>query len=208
MPIALLVWAGILIVSMLAVSWLAVRWGRDPFGWAFLAAVLGPIALIALAGTRQSDLKLPAPFERFNNARRHVAGERLIVVGVDGSEASTRAARFVAGLRPAVSDVVIVAVLPREAQPAEGDRPAEQAHLRDVAQMTDAARGVLRDAGVAARMVIGFGNPGEEIVRYGNEAPADMIVLGRRGAGLTKALLGSVSDFVVSHAGRNVTVVE
>lgn len=156
MPIALLVWAGILIVSMLAVSWLAVRWGRDPFGWAFLAAVLGPIALIALAGTRQSDLKLPAPFERFNNARRHVAGERLIVVGVDGSEASTRAARFVAGLRPAVSDVVIVAVLPREAQPAEGDRPAEQAHLRDVAQMTDAARGVLRDAGVAARMVIGL----------------------------------------------------
>jgi nucleotide-binding universal stress UspA family protein len=206
--IALLVWSGIVIASMLAASWLSLRWGHDPFGWAFLAAVLGPIALIALVGTHQSDLKLPAPFERITNAGRHAAGAPRTLLGIDGSEESARAARYVASTHPAGSEVTIVTVLPREARPPEGDRPAQQAHEREVAQITRAAQEALRSASVTPRVVVGFGSPGEEIVRCAGEEAADVIVIGRRGAGLTKALLGSVSDYVVKHAGRNVTVVE
>lgn len=207
MAVALIIWAGIVIVSMLAVSWLSLRWGRDPFGWAFLSAVLGPIALIALAGTRQSDLRIPAPFERFNQGRAQRVGVGAVLLAIDGSEASSRAATYVSSLHPA-QPITIVTVLPREARPAAGDRPAEQAHEREVARLTSAARRVLREVGVEARVVVGFGSPGEEIVRLAEEDQAAVIVVGRKGAGLTKALLGSVSDYVVTHARRNVMVIE
>jgi len=35
-----------------------------------------------------------------------------------------------------------------------------------------------------------------------------MIIVGRRGAGLSRALLGSVSDHVVKHAMRPVLIVD
>ena len=47
-----LIWALIVIVSMAMSVLLAHRWGRDPFGWAMLAAGMGPMAIVALLGTR------------------------------------------------------------------------------------------------------------------------------------------------------------
>ena len=42
------------------------------------------------------------------------------------------------------------------------------------------------------------GSPGEYIVKMANETGADMIVCGARGLGkIRKALLGSVSDYIV-----------
>jgi nucleotide-binding universal stress UspA family protein len=201
----LLIWAGIVVLSMLVVVVLATRWGRDPFGYALLAAVLGPIAIIALIGSRQSDR---TRVHRFEGARG-AAGTRRVLVPVDGSAWSKRAAEAVTGLGLDGAEAVVLTVLPLETQPRQGaPAPQLQEHEREVARLTGDATRTFSAAGVPARVIVGYGAPGEEIIEAANEEGAEMIVVGRRGAGLTKSLLGSVSDHVVKHAGVPVVVVD
>jgi nucleotide-binding universal stress UspA family protein len=202
--VAALIWAGIVVVSMLVASWLAVRWGRDPFGWALLAAVLGPIALVGLAGTRQSDLgRQQTPGEPHTRA----SGQRCIVAAVDGSEASLRVARYVAGTHPTASEVALLAVLPQESRPGGGAAPDDE-HQQRVAGMVGESKKIISGAGIPVRVVVAYGSPGEAIVRAADDENADMVIVGRRGAGLSRALLGSASDHVVKHSKRTVVVIE
>lgn len=200
-----LIWALIVIVSMAMNVLLAHRWGRDPFGWAMLAAGMGPMAIVALLGTRKSDVAHPQPFEAGGQPSSAAAGTRTVVAAVDSSDAGVHVARYicehVVGAR-----VELLTVLPREWHAVEGTvaEPDRQAHI-DTA--TSAPLGLLRKAGIAANVVVGYGEPGEEIVRLAAIHNADLIVVGRRGAGLTKALLGSVSDHVVKCAERPVVIV-
>ncbi len=201
-----LVWAGIVIVSMVIVSYLAVRWGREPFGWALLTAVLGPIAIVGLLGTRQSDVQRPKGFERVDGGGRG-QGTSCIVAAVDASAAAERVARYITEMHARGTDVQLLAVLPHEFR-ARTTSTQETEHTAAVESMTGAARRILDEAGVQHRVTVGYGSPGAEIVRFGEEEQADLIVIGRRGAGLSKALLGSVSDHVVKHATRPVVVVD
>ena len=57
-------------------------------------------------------------------------------------------------------------------------------------------------------MVVGYGSPVEEILRCAKQERVEAIIVGRRGAGLTRALLGSVSERVVGQAKQPVVVVE
>jgi nucleotide-binding universal stress UspA family protein len=59
-----------------------------------------------------------------------------------------------------------------------------------------------------SRVIVAYGVPGEEILRAAEEEKADTILVGRRGAGLTKALIGSVSDYVVKNAKQPVALVD
>jgi nucleotide-binding universal stress UspA family protein len=54
---------------------------------------------------------------------------------------------------------------------------------------------------------IGITNRGRRILAAGRRQRADLIVVGARGAGLVRKLLGSVSSYVVSHARVSVCVV-
>lgn len=200
---AALIWAAIVIVSMLVASYLAVRWGRDPFPWALLAAIIGPLALAGLAGTRQSDT---ARTERFESRGERLS-ETTIVMGTDGSDSALRVARYIARSHPATSEVVLLAVLPHDARPG-ADAVKQEEHERSVAKFTGAAEQILKQAGMPVRIVVGYGTPGEELVRCAREEGASVIAVGRRGSGLTKALLGSVSDYVVKHADRPVAVID
>ena len=66
----------------------------------------------------------------------------------------------------------------------------------------------LQSAGIEAKPVIRKGDPRTGIVDEAEEWNADLIVLGSHGyTGLRRALLGSVSQFVVSHAQCSVQVV-
>jgi nucleotide-binding universal stress UspA family protein len=199
---AALIWAGIVVVSMIIASWLAARWGRDPFGWALLTAVLGPIALVGLIGTRQSDTQRPGTMER--SAARGTGG-RCVLAPVDGSDASLRVARYIAETQPAGTEVALIAVLTHEQRPSGGAGEAE--HRQRVSAMTGAAEAIVREAGLPARVIVGYGAPGETIVRAAGDENPDLIVVGRRGAGLSKALLGSTSDHVVKHAQHPVVVI-
>jgi nucleotide-binding universal stress UspA family protein len=196
--VAALIWAGIVVACMVAVSWLALRWGRDPFGWTLLAAVLGPLALIALAGTRSADVERPQPFERGGVSVRGGS----IVAAVDGSESGLRVARYIAAAHPNTAEVALIAVVPREGGLDDAERQ------RKVQHMAGGAQRILEEAGFATRVVTGYGSPGETIVRAANEEAANVVVVGRRGAGLSKALLGSTSDYVVKHSSRPVAVID
>ena len=74
--------------------------------------------------------------------------------------------------------------------------------------MTSATLAALSSGGVTARIAVVFGQAGEEIVRLAENEQADLIIVGRRGAGLSRALLGSVSDYVVKHATRPVLIID
>ena len=200
---AVVAWGLIVILTMLVVAYLAPRWGRDPFGWLLLSAVMGPIALVGLIGTRHSDLeRAQAPGE----ARPRVEHEHRVLLAVDGSAASEGAARHVVDMRDEFADAVVLAVLPHEAKATAAGRGEDEYNAR-VEHVTARAVSALRAGGMPHRVVVTFGSPGEEIVRAAEREGADAIVVGRRGAGLTRALLGSTSDHVVRNAKQPVTVI-
>jgi nucleotide-binding universal stress UspA family protein len=190
----------IVLVSMLVVTFLARKWGHDPFGWVFLAAVMGPIAIIGLLGTRHrdDDVARTAP------PRRGAGGRPSVVIGCDGSEASARAAGYAAGSF-SNSDIVLLVVEAHGAEPRTPDEERQQ--VDRVASQTASARSALSAKGVVPEVTVAYGNVGEEIVRYADREGVDAIVVGRRGAGLSRALLGSVSDHIVKNAKQPVVVV-
>ena len=203
----LLGWLAIVLVSMLIVGFLASRWGRDPFGWLLLAAALGPFAVIALLGTRQRDLEQPEAFERRGEPRSREA-QKVILVACDGSEQSDRAARYAAAEYGDADEAVLVTVFPRESRPRDDNDPALREHEQRVEACTNVSLDALRSGGLNARLIVGYGTPGEEILRAAEEEQADAILVGKRGAGLTKSLMGSVSDYVLKNAKRPVVVVD
>jgi nucleotide-binding universal stress UspA family protein len=205
--VVLLGWLAIVLVSMIIVGYFATRWGRDAFGWLLLAAVLGPFAIIALIGTRQRDLERPESFEHRGEPRSREA-QKVVVIACDGSDQSLRAAKYAAEEYADADEIVLVSVFPRESRPRDDDDPALQAHEQRVDACTTQSLDALREARLNARLIVGYGKPGEEILRAAEDEKADAIVLGRRGAGLTKALIGSVSDYVLKNAKRPVVVVD
>jgi nucleotide-binding universal stress UspA family protein len=203
----LLGWAAIVVVSMLLVAYLATRWGRDAFGWLLLAAVTGPIAIIALIGTHQRDMERPEAFER-RGAPLSREAQKVILVGCDGSDQAERAARYASEEYADADEVVLVTVLPREARPPEDDAHALVEHEQRIDACAAPSLATLRSAGLSARLLVGYGAPGEEILRAAGEELADVIVVGKRGAGLARGLVGSVSDHVLKHAKVPVVVVD
>ncbi len=199
-----LVWALVVIVSMAVSVLLAHRWGRDPFGWALLAASMGPFAIVALLGTHTSDVAHPQPFQDGEPPLTAGRAAKIVVAAVDASDMSVHVARYICEHVPA-AQVRLLTILPREWHPTEGTMSSDDRQAR-VDAATRRPLDLLREASVPAAVVLGYGEPGEEVVRFAETCSADLIVVGRRGAGLTKALLGSVSDSVVKHARRPVVV--
>lgn len=63
--------------------------------------------------------------------------------------------------------------------------------------------------GVSAESNYEVGEPSHQLCKAAREWGADLIVIGRRGkSGLTEALLGSVSNYVVHHAPCSVLVIQ
>ena len=194
------IWLAIVLVSMLVVAYLAKRWGHDPFGWLLLAAVMGPIAIIALVGTRRKNQEAAWA----GAAAIKGGGPPPVVVACDGSEATAAAGRYAASLQGSPR-IVLLVVEGHEARP-RTPQDSEQQATR-LARMTAPVEAELKAKGIASETVVVYGNAGEEIVRYGDAADAQAIIVGRRGAGLSRALLGSVSEHVVRHAKQPVLVV-
>lgn len=89
----------------------------------------------------------------------------------------------------------------------------QHAHLQ---QEAEAVKGWLSEyqqrsvqAGVAAEVVCGVGQPGVWICQQASEWHADMIILGRRGyRGVREIVFGSVSSHVLHNAACSVLVVQ
>ena len=201
---ALVAWLVLIAVTMVVVGYLSTRWGHDPFGWLLLSAAMGPIALAALIATHQSDAGRHGP-ARTPLPRR--TGTTRILIASDGSPASERLARHVAELHPDGAEIEVLAVCPYEASPGESERSQADARA-DADRMTAKAVQVLRAAKIEPLVHVAYGAAVDEILRRADETRADLVVVGRRGAGMSKALLGSVSDQVVKRSTRPVALVD
>jgi len=190
---------------------LASRWGRDPFGWMLVGAVLGPIGLIVLVADKLRGDARPRPTVTGSGASAQRTNSSVLVA-VDGSEMSQQAVQYVVDhFGASVGEVTVVGVLPLER--AEGVQQEEGMPRKDlleeeIERYLGAACSTLHDARIGCKTVVRFGEPGKEIVDFAREMNASLIVMGRRGRGrATKLLLGSVSDKVTNEAHCPVTVI-
>jgi nucleotide-binding universal stress UspA family protein len=122
-----------------------------------------------------------------------------VLLAVDGSEHAQAAARLVADLPlPAGSEVTAVAVhTPRET-------PRRSALLAAL----DNAEAILRRADVNVCSGLLHGHPAEELVRYADEHPPDLIVVGAVGLRATLGIfVGGIAQQVVEYARWPVLVV-
>jgi nucleotide-binding universal stress UspA family protein len=148
----------------------------------------------AIAGPRNRD-KRPIG----GNPRRE--GFKTLVVATDFTPGAAWAAGR-AGLLPIVpgAEVRILHVLP-DGMPAEVHGRAESlSRLRGFLES-------LGDRGVLWKTTVRSGDPRVEILREAERRRADLVVLGTHGrTGVSHALLGSVAEWIVRRAERDVLV--
>ncbi|WP_309894153.1 universal stress protein [Archangium sp.] len=138
-----------------------------------------------------------------------------ILVAIDGSDSSRKAARFAHDLAQQTNArITLLFVLepPRmialgflDSELISGSQRSPE-ELEAVRRLLDEVASDLPKAQVDK--VVEIGRPADTIVAQADALGADHIVIGARGLNPGgKWLLGSVSDRVVQHAGRPVTVV-
>jgi len=172
------------------------------------AQALGSTALQLLRVATVPVLVVPGPGDD------GVPDLRRLAIGVDGSAAADAAVAWaggLAGLTGARCELVAVAeddpvfpLGPAAAVTAAGEEDAPE-RLRAV---TDRARGVLRDLGVACDVTVRRGRAADTLVDVARDGGADLLVVGSSGHGSAgNPLLGSVSRQVAHDAGLPVVVV-
>ncbi|ADJ27825.1 universal stress protein [Nitrosococcus watsonii] len=144
---------------------------------------------------------------------------KIIIVPIDGSESSQRAARFGDSLAQATgrkmrflyifpatpSEIVGMSQLSRE----DIERSKEESARRAL----DKAHQAIGDAQRKTEEQVLFGDPAEEIIRYidylGEQSEQPLVVMGRRGLSrIESLLLGSVSEKVIRYVNAAVTIVQ
>ena len=180
-------------LGLVAGFWMVHR-GHDP-RWIYLGALLGPIFVpIAVERVRRGPVAVGArPAARANGGLR-------VMVGYDGSPESRGAVAAAQRMfDPRAITLVLAQVVSHDA--------AEEADHTDV----DAARRRLAEAAVelgipSAVLEVLAGPPAETLCTLAREQDMDLLVVGRRGRGLSQMVLGSVADRVVKNARLPVLV--
>ncbi len=206
------IWLGFNLLFGALSAYTASRWGRDPFGWLLLGAVLGPLGFLLLVAMHADDARRSRQLLAERAVERGARAGLRVLVATDGSICSAKAVQYVVErLRNTLGEVTVVSVLPLEmangtAKPE--DSPRRQRLEEEIQGQLGATCATLRAAGITCSKMVRFGDPADEIVRLAEEGGFDMIVMGRRGRGpVAKLLLGSVSEKVVRSASCAVAVV-
>lgn len=139
-----------------------------------------------------------------------------VVIPVDGSEGSARAAAFAARLAAAVQcPIQMIHVFPATGMALVGlsrmtpdeIKQAESSAAKDIFANARAAIDIV-GAEVELRELVLLGDPANELLGYIAQHPRALVVMGRRGLSPIKSLLmGSVSEKVARHAHGAVTLV-
>lgn len=138
-----------------------------------------------------------------------------IVVGVDGSETSTRAAEIATEIARARNAklVLVTVVRPPEGWWGIGGAPPTPEALS--AALVEGQQQVLKESeenlpldDVDYETVEELGDPTSRLIAVAEERDAGLIVIGKRGAGLAeRVMLGSVADRLCHHSPVPVMVV-
>lgn len=130
---------------------------------------------------------------------------KKILLAYDGGEPARRAIDLTADLArhygAAVSVVSVTPVHPGR-MPVDpwDDRPVHLSELREAQQL-------LRDQGIEPALLSPAGDPARTIERLATEGGFDTVIVGSRGLGpLSRALQGSISEHVATHADTTVIV--
>jgi nucleotide-binding universal stress UspA family protein len=137
-----------------------------------------------------------------------------ILVPIDGSENSLRAARFGLEMADAMSvPLRLFYVFPAASVEIIGMAGMSRADIDQAAQASaqrafDKVRAELGETSVEVDQETSIGDPAEEIIRYTEDDHSVLVVMGRRGLSRMQTLLmGSVSDKVSRHARSPITIV-
>lgn len=184
------------LIGILVSIWMRRR-GHALFTWAYLGAVLGPLvvplAIDAIARERRAGVPALRPM-----APDH---ERVsMLVGIDGSAESLAAAEAAVALfAERIGRLTLAAVIDYDAAnggPSESRRAAE-AHL-------DAAALAIAFARPDREILVGA--PADVLGRAARDGAFDVLVIGNRGRGASRAVLGSVASQLARGAGVPVLV--
>jgi nucleotide-binding universal stress UspA family protein len=187
----------------LAVGLWMVRRGHDP-RWAVIAVALGPIFIPVALERVERRPRLAVSGSTPSERRDDAAGGPRVLVGLDGSSESQLAlARVLDIFRSRCGLLMLAEVVCYDAT-----EDATQADIAAAKQRLASAAATARDAGIQVSYEVLAGPPGETLRRFAEDQDMDLLVVGRRGRGLSRRLLGSVSSDLVHHSHLPVLVVE
>jgi nucleotide-binding universal stress UspA family protein len=192
-------WLGVGLLLALVMG----RRGHDPFPWWLIGSVLGPLAL---------PLALSAERRRLGAASRTVRagvpghGPVDVLAGIDGSpEAAAALATALDLLGPRVGRLTLASVTRLDGS-VEHEREERQA-LAELERQAELVRARLVATPSAPpgrprlpQIVLLSGRPSEALERLATEGGFDLLVVGTRGSGLSKFLLGSTARALAVHA--------
>jgi nucleotide-binding universal stress UspA family protein len=173
------------------------RWGYRPFMWFVLAFVLGPLVLPLAANTNRLDR--PRLVARLSTGRDR-SGRVDVLAGVDGStESETAVQSAIDLLGPRVGRLTITTVV--DFDTAAMSPQSEEQRL---------ARELLRRASDRIEWkpeaIVLSGRPAEVLRKFAAVNGYELIVVGRRGHGMSTRLLGSVAS-ELAHGGDVPTLI-
>jgi nucleotide-binding universal stress UspA family protein len=125
---------------------------------------------------------------------------RHVLLADDGSKGAALARAFAVKIA-AAAGARLTATCIRE--PTESKEAAE----RKLAAAAAAAAAAGVKCTTEILPPVGLSNPGRRIVEAAKRHRVDVVVVGARGHGLVRKLLGSVSNYVVTHAPMSVSVI-
>lgn len=156
------------------------RRGHLAFGWFVLGTLMGPMALILAAAVRRHPEDRPSREIRVPGAG---SGAVDVLVGTDGSPESLAAFDAAATLLGSrLGRVTFATVLPYEA-----GRDDERRAMRVLETAVE------RSGRAHAGTELLHGRPSEVLVEVAARDGYELLVVGKRGAGLAKRLLGSTA---------------
>jgi nucleotide-binding universal stress UspA family protein len=182
----------VLFVVAVGASWLGIglvlsivmgRRGHDGFGWLVSGTIMGPLAIALAIDAKRHDERLrPASLPlRLRNAAHQ--GPIDVLVGYDGSAESAAAVdEVVALLGPRLGRLTVATVV------SYGDIPELERLARH--RLEQLAR---RRNPRARKFEILHGRPSVALARRAAEDGYDLIAVGTRGAGISKAIFGSAA---------------
>ncbi len=195
-PYWVLFLVGWVAAGMVAVVLVLYRRGHREGSWLLLGAVLGPLILpIAVERARRSSQRLERRVEPTADGATPGRGP-CVLIGVDGSLESEEAVRAAVRLvAPVAGRVLLTTVVSADA--ADGGADDQLASARD---LLSRHRRELPGGTVAVETQIVAGQPGAALLELADAEDVDLVVVGRRGRGLSRAVLGSAAAALTTGA--------
>ncbi|APE35535.1 hypothetical protein BOX37_18045 [Nocardia mangyaensis] len=201
------------IVLVFAAFWIAtgvvtglwmIRRGHDPL-WMLVALAFGPLFVpIALERVERSPRLAAAGAGEVPTSPSSRPDGPRVLVGLDGSPQSEQVLATTLWLfGHGFGMLVLAEVVHYDATMDASGREVDAAKQR-----LAAAAAVAGELGVVVHFEVLAGPAGEALRRFAEDQEMDVLVVGRRGGGLSTRLLGSVSSDLVHHSPVPVLVVE